>query len=156
MLTVNGIPFRFGYGSCYGNEIGWSQAAAVQNTWYEISDASMADGQLNGVAHDGNGKLTVTAAGIYHCVYNISGETSTGVNTHIQCTFSVSGTESNEGMNHVEVFGANAQVALGGNAILNLAASDTLEVSIRTTDATTPNLAVDHLNISCVQVGSSY
>jgi hypothetical protein len=146
-----GLPF----GSCYGNEIAWTQASAVQNTWYEISDADMANGQLHDVAHDGNGKLTVTYAGMYLCNYAISGETDAGAGTHIQCTFSVSGTETNDGMNHSETIGANSQIAMSGVAILDLAASATLEVSIRTTDAGTPDISVDHLNITCVQIGGT-
>jgi hypothetical protein len=146
-----GLPF----GSCLGNEIGWTQAGAVQNTWYEISDADMSDGQLHDVAHDGSGKLTVTYAGMYLCNYTMSGETDAGAGTHIQTTFSISGTETNDGMNHSETLGANAQIAMAGTAILDLAASATLEVSMRTTDAGAPDISVDHLNITCVQIGGT-
>jgi hypothetical protein len=38
-LNTGGLPF----GSVYGNEIGWTQTNAVQNTWYEISDAQLYD-----------------------------------------------------------------------------------------------------------------
>jgi hypothetical protein len=146
-----GLPF----GSCYGNEIGWTQASAVQNTWYEISDSDMADGQLHDVAHDGSGKLTVTYAGMYLCTWTMSGETDGGAGTHIQATFSVNGTETNDGINHTETRGADAQIAMAGTAILDLAASATLEVSMRTTDAGTPDISVDHLNIICLQIGGT-
>jgi hypothetical protein len=72
---------------------------------------------------------------------------------HVQTTFSVNGTETNDGMNHFETFGSNQQSPASGTAILSLAANDTLEVSIRTTDTGTPDLSVDHLNITVVQVG---
>jgi hypothetical protein len=150
-FSGGGLPF----GSCWGNEIAWTQAAAVQNTWYEISDADMSDGQLHDITHDGSGKLTVTYAGMYLCTWTLSGETSAGSGTHIQGTFSISGTETNDGMNHSETIGANSQIAMAGTAILDLAASATLEVSIRTTDAGTPNITVDHLNITCVQIGGT-
>jgi hypothetical protein len=127
----------------------------VQNTWYEISDADMASGQLNGVTHDGNGQLTVTNAGMYLCTYTVSGETDAGAGTHIQCTFSISGAETNDGVNHSETRGANAQIAMAGTAILDLAASATLEVSMRTTDAGAPDISVDHLNITCVLIGGT-
>ena len=142
-------------GSCWGNEIGWTQASAVQNTWYEISDADMTDGQLHNVAHDGSGKLTVANAGRYLCTWTLSGETDAGAGTHIQATFSISGTETNDGMNHSETRGANAQIAMAGTAILDLAANATLEVSMRTTDAGTPDISVDHLNISIVQIAGT-
>ena len=143
------------FGSVWGNEIAWTQASAVQDTWYEISDDSMSDGQLNGVAHDGSGKFTIATAGMYLCNYTISGETNAGAGTHIQTTFSISGTETNDGMNHSETRGANAQIAIAGTAILDLAAGATLEISIRTTDAGTPNITVDHLNISIAQIGGT-
>lgn len=156
ILTAADLLFKTSgglqYGSCYGNEIGWTQASAVQNTWYEISDSDMADGQLNGVTHDGSGKLTVSKAGRYLCNWTGSFEAN-GANVHVQITFSVSGTETSDGMNHIETLGANNQHPSSGNAILNLAANDTVEVSIRTTDAGTPNLSTDHLNITMVQIG---
>ena len=142
-------------GSCWGNEIAWTQASAVQNTWYEISDTDMTDGQLHNVTHDGSGKLTVTNAGWYLCTWTLSGETDAGAGTHIQATFSVSGTETNDGMNHSETRGANAQISMAGTAILDLAASATLEVSMRTTDAGTPDISVDHLNITILQIAGT-
>ena len=148
------IKNEFAYGSCYGNEIAFdaNSGAVVQNTWYEISDADMTDGRLNLVTHDGSGKLTAGVAGDYLCNYSVSGEGSTGAGTHIQTTFSVSGTETNDGMNHTETSGANAQIGLSGTAILNIPSGGTLEVSIRCTDAT-PTITVDHLNITIMKLG---
>ena len=67
---------RLSHGSCWGNEIGWTQASAAQDTWYPISDADMSDGQLADVAHDGSGKLTVTFAGKYLINYAVTLECS--------------------------------------------------------------------------------
>jgi hypothetical protein len=145
-----GLP----YGSVWGNEIGWTQASAVQNTWYEISDADITTGQLNEVTHDGNGQLTIGIAGRYHCIWSVSSEV-TAANQHLQITFSVNGTETSDGINHYESFGISRQFPISGNAILDLAATDTLEVSIRTTDAGTPDINVDHLNISIVHIGGT-
>ena len=138
-------------GSCYGNEIAWTQASAVQNTWYDVSDASMADGQLAGITHDGSGQLTVLTTGKYVADWALSGETDAGAGTHIQATFSVNGTETNDGMNHTETRGANAQIAMSGNTILDLGDGDTVNVSMRTTDAGTPDLTIDHLMLRLVK-----
>ena len=143
-----GLP----YGSCYGNEIAWSQATAAQNTWYLVSDTDMADGQLNNVTHDGSGKLTVSVAGRYKIDYALSFEGSVA-NEHYQSGIAVNGTTQNDGINHVKNHPANDATSMGGTAILNLAANDTVEISMRTTDAGTPTLTVDHLNITLVQVG---
>jgi hypothetical protein len=143
------------YGSCWGNEIGWSQANAVQNTWYEVSDADMEDGQLLGVTHDGNGKLTVLSDGRYECFYAVAVEAD-ALNQHVQTGFSINGTVADDGINHVETFGSSKQQAIPGCAILNLSANDTIEFAIRTTDAGTPTLEVDHLNLVVARVfGSS-
>ena len=114
----------------------------------------MADGQLNEVTHDGSGKMTVLIAGRYHCLWSCSSEVS-ATNQHIQLAFSVNGTETSDGMNHYESFGTSKQFPTSGNAILDLAANDTVEVSMRTTDAGTPDLSVDHLNISLNHVGGT-
>ena len=115
----SGLP----YGSCWGNEIAWTQANAAQNTWYNISDTDMTDGQLNLVTHDGDGKLTVTKAGRYLINYSLSIETSVA-NTHLESGIEITGSGSaeNAGRNHVEAGRANAQYACSGTAILDLAA----------------------------------
>ena len=145
-----GLP----YASVWGNEIAWTQANAVQNTWYEISDADITTGQLNEVTHDGNGQFTVGIAGRYHCSWSVTSEV-TAANQHIQVTFSVNGTETNDGMSHYESFGVSRQFPVSSIAILDLAATDTVEVSIRTTDAGTPDISVDHLNITLTHVGGT-
>jgi hypothetical protein len=142
------------FGSCWGNEIGWTQINAVQNTWYDISDADMDDGQLHNVTHDGSGQLTVLEPGMYRAAWTIATEVSTALK-HIQITFSVNGAATNDGMNHIEPPSANRQQAAAGVAILDLADNDTVEVAIRTTDAGTPNLSVDHLNITLTQIGGT-
>lgn len=145
---VHGLP----YGSCWGNDIAWTQASAVQNTWYPVSDTDMTDGQLNLVTHDGSGQLTVSKAGRYLVNYGICLESSV-VNEHIETGISVSGTVANDGRNHFHVFTPNAEIPIGCTAILNLAASATVQIAVRTPDAGTPNLTVEHANLSIVQVG---
>lgn len=142
------------FGSCYGMEIGWTQAAAVQNTWYDISDADMVTGQLHGVTHDGNGQLTAVVAGMYLADWSGAFEAD-AANVHVLVTFSVNGTEINAGMNHFETVAVNREASCAGNAILDLAANDTVNISIRTTDAGAPDLSVDHLMLRLVQIGGT-
>jgi hypothetical protein len=149
----SGLPF----GSCYGNEIGWTQSNAAQNTWYAISDTDNSDGQLNLVTHDGSGALTVTKAGKYMVVWNISAEVSIA-GKHVQVGIGVtpsggSLTAWGDGANHFDLNLANSEIPIGGNAIISLSANDKIEIIIRTTDAGTPNLSVDHYNLSVVMVG---
>ena len=146
----SGLP----YGSCYGNEIGWTQASAAQNTWYIISDADMTDatGGLNLVTHDGSGKLTVTKAGHYLVNYSVTLECS-ALNKHVQTGISINGTVINDAIQHYEVSTPNAQLTISSTAVVKLAASGYVEIAVRTTDTGTPDLSVDHLNFSIVQVG---
>lgn len=148
---------RLSHGSCWGNEIGWTQAGAVQDTWYPISDADMSDGQLADVTHDGSGKLTVTFAGKYLVSYSASLECS-ALNKHVQTGIGVTPDGDaiaiqNDGMQHYDVATPNAQLTQGSTAILDLAALDAVQIVIRTTDTGTPDLSVDHLNISVVRLG---
>lgn len=144
------------FGSCYGNHIGWSQANAVQNTWYNISDADMADGNLNNVTHDGNGKLTVANAGMYFIGYGCCFEDNVA-NDHVEVGIEVSGSGSADGagQGHLENKFANEEEHLSSAVTLDLAASATLEIAIRTTDAGTPTISVQAVNLSCVQIGGT-
>jgi hypothetical protein len=149
-----GIP----YGSCWGNEIAWSQATAAQNTWYNISDADMTDGSggLNLMTHDGSGKITVTKAGRYLISYSISMSGSVA-NDHYMSGIEISGSGAavSDGQCHYELRTANQEICLSSMAILDLAASATIEVAVATTDANTPTLSVDHLNIAVTMVGGT-
>ncbi len=140
------------YGSCYGNEIAWTQTNAALNTWYDISDADMVTGVLKGITHDGNGKLTVPIAGDYAVDYSGAFQAD-ATNVHIQIAISIDGTESANGMNHFNTFGTNKQQAASGTAILTLTAGQTVNISIRTTDAGTPDLTIDHLMLRVLRVG---
>lgn len=140
------------YGSCYGNEIGWSQAAAAQNTWYLVSDADMTDGQLSSVTHDGSGKLTVSIAGKYLINFAVSIEASSA-NHHLQAGVAVNGTAQNDGVSHSVLTNAGDEVTISSVAILSLAANDTVECNVRTATAGTPTISVDHANLSVVQIG---
>jgi hypothetical protein len=149
----SGIP----YGSCWGNEIGWSQASAAQNTWYNISDTDMTDGHggLNLVTHDGSGKLTVTKAGRYMVHYTMAAESSSAVHLMSGIELNNTGSAIDDGRNHLDLPATDKQGTLSGVAIVDLAASATIEVAISTTDASTPTLSVDHLNIAVTMVGGT-
>lgn len=144
------------FGSCYGNHIGWSQASAVQNTWYNISDSDMIDGMLHNVTHDGDGKLTVANAGMYYVGYSCCFEDNVA-NDHVEVGIEVSGSGSADvkGIGHLENKFANEEEHLGSCTILDLAANATLEVAIRTTDADTPTIKVDAVNLTAFQVGGT-
>lgn len=144
----------FPYGSCYGMEIAWTQANAVQNTWYDIADSDFVTGQLNNITHDGQGQLAVLAAGRYAADWSGSFEVD-AANVHLQITLSVNETEGNPGMNHLETVGVSREFPACGNAILDLNAADSVNVSIRTTDAGTPDLKVDHLMLRLMQIGGT-
>jgi hypothetical protein len=140
------------YASCYGNEIGWSQATAVQNTWYPISDSDMTDGSLIQAAHDGSGKITVATSGKYLVNWSIAVDISNN-NDHVQVGIIVDGAANAQGLNHAEATKANDHKALSGTAILALTAGQAVQIGLRTTDANTPTLGVDHLNITLVWLG---
>ena len=147
----SGLP----YGSCYGNDIAWTQAAAI-NVVYNVSDADMTTGQLNAITHDGNGKLTVAKAGRYY-VHHTATIKSSIAGKHIISGFEVSGSGNMEpdGRNHIDLVGANNQLECSGNAILDLAANATIEMAISSSDAGNPIVTVEHLNITAVMVGGT-
>jgi hypothetical protein len=141
------------YGSCWGNEIAWSQASAVQNTWYAVSDATMEDGLFVQASHDGSGKITVQEAGKYLVNYSMTVECNTS-GKHVISGIMVNGADpAGPGWLHHETQGANAEFQLAGTAILALEIGDTVQMAIMTPDTGTPDLSVDHLNITVVWLG---
>lgn len=145
------ISYSPPYGSCWGNEIAWSQVAAVQNTWYAINDTDMSDGKLLDVAHDGSGKLTVTYAGKYLITYAVS--LTSGAGVHIQSGIFVNGSIQNDGISRIDVLGAANYYEMSGTAIVELTAGQYVQIAVRTTDAGTPTLEVDHLSYTILYVG---
>lgn len=146
----SGLPF----GSCYGNEIGWTQASAVQDTWYIISDADIADGHagFNLTSHDGSGKITVTKPGKYQVVGQVSVESSL-LGKHLQVGVAVNGTVV-DCTPHQEYGTANSQSTVPVTAQVTVAASGYIELAVRTTDTGTPDISVDHAGFSVIQIGA--
>ncbi len=140
------------YGSFYGIHIGWSQATATANNWYNIVDGNIGDGMLYKVTHDGNGKLTATVAGVFLINYNITYESSSA-NDHLEVGIELngSGTALDSGQSHSENKFANEEEALAGTLIFPLAADDTLELTIRTTDGGS-NISVQDVDLTIFQV----
>lgn len=153
-LRLADVLARAVFGSCYGNHIAWVQANAVQNTWYNISDADMNDGQLHDVAHDGNGLLTITEPGQYLVNYSVCFE-DTIANDHIEVGIEVSGSGAAEadGQCHLENKFANEGEHAGSSCILDLAYNATVEACIRTVDAGTPDITVTAVNIAVTRIG---
>ncbi len=142
------------YGSFAGNHIGWSQAGAGANTWYNVSDASIgvAEGELYKITHDALGKLTISAAGIYLINYSVTYE-SNSANDHIEMGIEKNGTGSAiyRGQSHSENKFANEEEALAGTCLLSLVSTDTLELAIRTTDGGS-NISIQDIDMTVVQI----
>ena len=153
-LTFTGAGKGLQHGYVWGNEITWTQASAGLNTWYNISHASIADGPLNGVGHSGSGVLTVTVAGMYMADWDGDAEAD-AANQHIQITLSVDGTATEFGETHFVTIGANRESTVSITAILDLTAGQTVQIAIRTTDAGTPDLFVDHYHLRLVQIAGT-
>jgi len=147
-----GLPF----GSCYGNHIAWVQVNAVQNTWYNISDADMNDGNLHNVTHDGSGELTVTEPGMFFVSYSCCFEND-AANDHVEIGIEINGSGAADaaGQCHVENKFASEEEHVGSSAILDLADNSTIEVAIRTTDAGTPTITVHAVNLSVIHIGGT-
>jgi len=154
MIFVNDGGLCFGSCSVYHGA--WTQANAVQNTWYNVSDADFIDGQLNNVTHDGSGELTVAKAGKYLCNVSADFEADTA-NDHIEFGFEVSnsGSAATEGIICNETKFANEEHTMSTTAILDLAAGATVEFCIRTIDNNTPTLSIDRVNLNVVQLGGT-
>ena len=148
-----GLP----YGNCYGDHVNWTQASAVQNTWYAIADSTMTDnGNLNGITHDGNGLLTVTNAGRYLVTCALTWLVNKQ-NNHVDVGIQVDGSGAAvESHAHTESKFANQEHVVVVTCILDLAASATIQVAIRTLDAiANTDFTVDDVNLTCLHIGGT-
>jgi len=141
------------FGSFWGYVLLWVQANAVQFLWYDISDPEdIGTGRLNGITHDGAGKLTVLTEGAYEA--NWYGSFSAdAIGVEVQVALSVNGAETSMGLNRYETMAANKPHPFSGMAILDLAANDTVNLSIMTPTAGTPDLGIDVLGLVLKQIG---
>ena len=139
-------------GSCYGNNLTWSQASAVQNTWYPISDSGISDGTdgLTGVAHDGNGELTVTYGGRYLLSYGVSVDNQAGL--AIELTPRIDDSEIGDARIGVDPAGP-AQHALSSTAVIHLDPGGAVDMSVRTTTIGSPTIGVEFYSLSLVHIG---
>lgn len=140
------------HGNCYGHHIAWSQVC-VQNTWYNVSDSDVVDGLLYNCTHDGSGLLTVEKAGIYLIPYSLC-FAANGANDHVEVGIEISSSGSAEspGITHTEAKFANEEEHVGGVALLSLAASATVEMAVRSTDAGT-TITVEGFNLNVIMIG---
>lgn len=144
-------------GYCYGDHINWTQANAAQNTWYNIADADMASGQLNEVTHDGNGLLTVARAGVYLVGFSVSYEVDSA-NVHIELGVEIDGAAPAADSPHAHTTSkfSNQEQHNGTPLVpIVLAAGQTIQVAIRTTEVGTPDFIVHNVHLSCAQVGGT-
>lgn len=148
----SGVP----YGAFYGNHIAWTNAGAVDEVWYNVVDSDFVTGDLNEMAHDGNGKLTVTYAGRYDVSWNATVEVNSA-NVHLDCGIEVgsSGTAITNGQGHVEIKFANQEETMSASTVVDLPASGTIELSIKTTDGGTPTLSLQSANMKATLLGGT-
>ena len=138
------------FGSCHGYEIGWSQVA-VQNTWYEVSDADIVDGGLNGISHDGSGLLTVTDAGKYLLTGQVTMANTASKHVVLGWTKNNGASAETYPKGHAEA-NAGEEISVSINGIVTLAADDEVELSVMSTDAGT-TIGVEDYNLTLIQVG---
>lgn len=139
------------FGSFKGNEINWQQAAA-QNVWYTISDADISVGTAHKMTFQNNQELLIAVAGFYMGVYYVSVECSIA-NKHVLTAPEVDGVELPMGKTHHEFGRANEEESWSAPFIANLTVGRKVSIGISTSDAGNPNLTVNHVGMTLVEIG---
>ena len=85
--------------------------------------------------------------------YSITIEDDTS-GDHVQTSVSISDTETGA-ITHFETFGVAKHGVLSGVGFYDCADNATIEISIRTTDAGTPDITIDHIQFTVKQVGGT-
>ena len=148
-ITSSG-PVLLPYGSYFGNEIDWQQAAA-QNVWYTISDPDIAPGPLIKTSFQNNQELKVDEAGVYDVYYYLTVESSIA-NKHVLTAPKINGVEQLPGRQHGEFGQANSEKSWSGGAQFTLAVDDLVSVGLSTPDAGNPTLTVDHIGSTLFKI----
>jgi hypothetical protein len=99
-------------------------------------------------------ELTVLIAGRYEITYALSIESSIA-NQHLQAGIMVNAGTPTRGINHTQLLGVSSSAVISGAAIIDLAANDVVSLAVRTTDAGTPDLTIDHIMMSLKMVGGT-
>lgn len=141
------------YGSFYGIDINWSQAAA-QNTWYTISDVDIVAGPVHKTTFQNDQELKIAVAGFYLINYYAALECSLA-NKHLHTAIEVNGTEQNLGTTHLEFGRANEEFPISGTSIINLAVDDIVSIGIMTDDIGNPTIEVHNIGLTLIEIGTS-
>ena len=134
-----------------GVAIGWSQASAAQNTFYDITDADIVAKNISGITDTGSGVLTIVEAGLYLVSYSITCETS-AANVHLIGSVAVGGVERANGQGHTETKFLNQETQINCTGLFNFAAGAVVNLSVATTDAGTPNITVETVNLTMLKI----
>jgi hypothetical protein len=145
-------PMAYGQCTSGAGDINWQQVNAAQNTWYRITDADMIDGVSSSVTHDGSGRLTVVTDGMYTISYTATFLSDT-VTTNIYTGILQNGSIIAPGVAWLTAVASNTKYHLAGSAIYRLAVGDTIDVGVFTDSALSPDLTVNMLDLSLVQIG---
>lgn len=146
-----GLP----YGSCAGDDLTWTVADPTPGAWTLFTDAAMVDGQLNLIAHDGSGKLTVTKAGRYLVGYSTT-ISSSNINKEVQLGISINGASPAASTGMIARFKGKAvddEEAMAGIGVISLAAAATIEVAVCLVTAGNNTISVHACMITAVMVG---
>lgn len=139
------------YGGCYGNDIAWSQTAAVIDTWYPITDADIDAGPLSSVTNT-DGLLTVGVSDDYLITYSVV-VASSQAPRRVEATIYVNSDETANGDGRVQSLilpASGCGFEISSSAVVALLQNDTVRVAIRVIDGGDPTLECSHLNLSVV------
>lgn len=139
------------FGNFWGNDIAWGNGGPAGGTFTIISDSDITAGELRGTTFQNDQELLIGQAGRYHVTYAVSGEVA-GTGKHIETGIGIDGTVTAAGRIHVHAANPNAEHAMGGTAILDLAAAEKVSVMIANNDDTAA-ITVQHVLLTIVQIG---
>ena len=144
----SGIPF----GHLYIKNATIVVAVGASSTSYEIT-TGLSTGETNLVTAGGGHYLTVTKAGRYSVVYNISAYAGT-LDEWDGGTMINGAVSTTDGGSHSTTGVASSATAISGSAILDLAANDQVSLYV-SNHSTATDITVEHVNLTITMVGGT-
>jgi len=140
------------FASEYGYEVQISASDAVQNTWYNITSALIADSVTTNRMLTDTGKITTLHSGIYYIGYH-AGILSDTVQTDIEVTVIINNTAALQGIIHAVIPIQSKEADLSGHILLSLDRGKTICMGMRTTNAGLPDIRCEHMALVVFMVG---
>jgi hypothetical protein len=151
-LTFIGDGSGLPYGGMYQDEVPTTISVTAAAVPYVVT--GMSTGQVNAVTFQNAKELLIANAGRWHITWSCSFKCTPAGNNNIEGAIGIDDAPQTNGTAHRYISTPTDTGAMGGNAILDLAASKRVSIML-TNETDADDIIVEHASLSAVMVGGT-